>query len=211
MTGGREEVLAFLEGGKEQKSWVKRHLDYTDECCLIWPFASPQGATVQIQGVNVCRLMCTYRNGPPPTPKHQAAHSCGRRHDACVNPSHLSWKTNSENQIERYQQSGLTRRAKLTPEQVKEIRSLEGRAKVIDIAKQFGVSSNNVRSIFAGRLWTDGKTTQKHVFNDDEVNLIRTTPLKEKPAIEWAREFGVHRAVVDRIRRGATYKWVHHD
>jgi hypothetical protein len=208
MTDTREGVLAFLEGGKEQKSWVKRHLDYNDECCLIWPFASPQGATVQIQSVNVFRLMCTYRNGPAPTPKHQAAHSCGRRHDACVNPSHLSWKTNSENQIERYQQSGLTKRSKLTPEQVEEIRSLEGKAPIIDIAKQYGVSSNNVRSIFAGRLWKNPKTSQRHVFNDYEVNMIRTTPLTEKPTVKWAKEFGVHRAVIDRIRRGDTYKWV---
>jgi AraC-like DNA-binding protein len=203
-------IQSLLEGDGDLKTWVRDHLDYqSDRWCLIWPFASRQGATVQVgkPPLNVCRLMCEYRNGPPPTPKHQAAHSCGRRHEGCVNPQHLSWKTNAENQVERYQHSGLTKRTKLTPEQVDEIRALEGRAPVLEIAQQFGISSNNVRRIFAGQLWKNPHSRHR-IFTDAEVIAIRSTPMQEKPTIEWARELGVHRAAIDRIRAGSTYKWV---
>jgi hypothetical protein len=203
-------ILDLLLGDGEMKTWIREHLGYQhDRWCLIWPFASRGGATIQVgkPPLNVCRLMCQYRNGPPPTPQHQAAHSCGRRHEGCVNPRHLSWKTNAENQIERYQHSGLTKRTKLTPEQVDEIRALEGRMQVLDIAKQFGVSSNNIRRIFAGQLWKNPHSRHR-IFSDVEVIAIRSTTLQEKTTAEWAKELGVHRAAVDRIRAGSTYKWV---
>jgi len=206
----QHEIIELLQGDGDFKTWVRDHLDYqNDRWCLIWPFGSISGTTIQVgkPPLNVCRLMCEYRNGPPPTPKHQAAHSCGRRHEGCVNPQHLSWKTNAENQVERYQHSGLTKRTKLTPEQVDEIRALKGRATVIDIAKQYGISITNTRSILAGRLWRNPNPRQR-VFSNDEVIRIRSTPLSEKSAVAWARELGVHRAAVDRIRRGDTYKWV---
>jgi AraC-like DNA-binding protein len=203
-----ERVLSLLEGDGYRKAWIKDHLDYpTDQWCLIWPFTSSAAtATIQIgkPPISVCRLMCEYRNGPPPTSKHQAAHSCGRRHEGCVNPMHLSWKTNGENQIERYQHSGLTKRAKLTPEQVDEIRALENRAPVLDIAKKFGVSSNNIRKIFAGELWKNPHARHR-VFSDAEVIQIRSNKKTER---DWARELGVSRSSINRIRRGETYKWV---
>jgi hypothetical protein len=47
------------------------------------------------------RLMCQLAHGDPPTPDHIAAHSCGRGHEGCVNPNHLSWKTYSENELDK--------------------------------------------------------------------------------------------------------------
>jgi hypothetical protein len=134
----RSTVFAKLEGDSRAKTWVKAHLDYPHkDWCLIWPFGRGEGKTVQFgqDHINLPRLMCEYRNGPPPTPKHQAAHSCGRGHEGCANPHHLSWKTNSENQIERFQHSGPTKRTKLAPEQVDEIRALKDRMKLFDIAR----------------------------------------------------------------------------
>jgi hypothetical protein len=199
-------VLQKLNDGK-RSAWIKAHLDYPNsEFCLIWPFGISEG-TIQVgtPPQNVFRLMCEHRNGPPPTDKHQAAHSCGRRHDGCVNPWHLSWKTNGENQEERYQQSGLTKRFKLTPEQVDEIRSLKDRAKIGDVVKQFGVSYNNIRSIWAGRLWNNTSSLQRRVFTDEEVRMIRTSP---KMNIELAAEFGVLKGVIGNIRTRTTYKYV---
>lgn len=188
-------------------NWIKAHLDYpSSEFCLIWPFGVSEG-TIQVGSPpqNVFRIMCEHRNGPPPTDKHQAAHSCGRRHDGCVNPHHLSWKTNSENQKERYQQSGFVPSKKLTPEQVDEIRSLKDRAKIADVVKQFGVSYNNIRSIWAGRLWNNTSSLQRRVFTDEEVRMIRTSP---KMNIELAAEFGVLKGVIGNIRTRTTYKYV---
>jgi hypothetical protein len=43
------------------------------------------------------RVMCKLAHGPAPTPKHHAAHSCGKGHEACINPKHLRWATPREN------------------------------------------------------------------------------------------------------------------
>lgn len=199
-------VAERLNDGK-RSMWIKAHLDYpSSEFCLIWPFGINEG-TIQVGSPpqNVFRLMCEHRNGPAPTEKHQAAHSCGRRHDGCVNPWHLSWKTNGQNQEERYQQSGLTKRFKLTPEQVDEIRSLKDRAKIGDVVKQFGVSYNNIRSIWAGRLWNNTSSLQRKVFTDEEVRLIRTSTKLQK---DLAAEFGVTKGVIQRICARETYKYV---
>jgi hypothetical protein len=199
-------VMQALSSDGKRVRWVKAHLDYPHEqFCLIWPFGVSEG-TIQLSGsVNVFRLMCEHRNGPPPTDKHQAAHSCGRRHEGCVNPHHLSWKTNSENQKERYEQSGFVPSKKLTPEEVDEIRALKDRAKIGDVVKKYGVSYNNIRSIWAGRLWNNTSSLQRRVFTDEEVRMIRASP---KMSIELAEEFGVLKGVIGGIRRRETYKYV---
>ena len=188
-------------------NWVKAHLDYfNSEFCLIWPFGISEG-TIQVgkPPQNVFRIMCEHRNGPAPTDKHQAAHSCGRRHDGCVNPWHLSWKTNSENQKERYEQSGFVPSKKLSPEQVDEIRALKDRAKIGDVVKQFGVSYNNIRSIWAGRLWNNTSSLTRRVFIDDEVRTIRAS---KKMIKELMAEYGVGKNVILNIRSRQTYKYV---
>ncbi len=202
-------VIQALSGDGKRSRWVKAHLDYPyEQYCLIWPFGINEG-TIQFGSrenkVNVFRCMCEHRNGPPPTDKHQAAHSCGRRHDGCVNPQHLSWKTNGENQADRYQQSGLTKRCKLTPEQVDEIRSLKDRAKIGDIVNQFGVSYNNIRSIWAGRLWNNTSSLTRRVFTDEEVRTIRASKKTNK---ELGQEYGVKHGVIAQMRRRETYKYV---
>lgn len=150
--------------------------------------------------------MCELRNGPPPTPGHQATHSCGRGADGCVNPNHLRWKTNAENQLERYQHSGPVRGTKLTLAQVAEIRALKGKQKTREIANLYGTSETNVRDIQSGR--TRSGPMQRRVFEDREVLLIRATPEAVKSTSQFAREFGCHRSVIERIRFGTTYKTI---
>jgi hypothetical protein len=205
-----ESLLPRLGGSSPTKDWIRKHLDYSDDWCLIWPFSRSQAgyATFGVKATAVHRLMCEYRNGPPPTPKHQACHSCGRGKDGCVNPKHVSWKTNAENQIERYQHSGLTKRAKLTPDQVEEIRALKGKMPVGDIARTYGVTPLNIHRIHAGKLWHKTSTLITRTFSPEEVMLIRSTPWQVKSAGQFAKEFGVNRAAIDRIRTGKTYKWV---
>lgn len=204
-------VLSKLEGDSRAKTWITAHLDYPySQWCLIWPFAGTRGATIQVgvERTNVFRLMCEYRNGPPPTDKHQAAHSCGRRHDGCVNPLHLSWKTNAENQLERFQHSGPQPRFKLTPTQVDEIRALEGRATIYDIAEQFGVSPNNIRSILAGQLWKRDRMDFR-AWTPEEIHRIRTSPsgvAGTVPAL--AKEFGVTTSTIYRIKGGRSYRHI---
>lgn len=87
------------------RAWLEAHVTYEGEECLTWPFgrrSNGYGSIVWNGRASVSsRVMCELRNGPPPTPKHEAAHSCGKGHEACVNPNHLAWKTSVENQADK--------------------------------------------------------------------------------------------------------------
>jgi hypothetical protein len=102
--------------------------------------------------------MCELVNGPPPTTAHQAGHSCGRGHDACVHPKHLSWKTKAENRRDRevHQRKLKNFRYKLTPEKAEEIRQLAGTMTNTAIAEKYGVSRGCVRQIIKGETWMHG-------------------------------------------------------
>lgn len=150
---GRGKGIAFL----------RAHVDFDGQDCLIWPFSrNPNGRGML--GFNgemylANRLMCELVNGPPPTPNHESAHSCGRGHDACVHPKHLSWKTRSENQQERYvhnRKPHYRRRKMLTAKDIAKIRALKGKATVAEICKKFPTSHGNVLNIWRGLSWKDG-------------------------------------------------------
>jgi hypothetical protein len=200
-----ESLLPRLQGNEKSKMWIRQHLDYPHDWCLIWPFSRIQSgyAGFGARKTAVHRLMCEYRHGLPPTPKHQACHSCGRGKEGCVNPNHLSWKTNQENQIERFRQSGYQPQRKLTLAQVDEIRSLQGRMPIVDIASKFNVTALNIHRIHAGKLWRKD-SAHNHIFTADEILRIRASR-GLKVALALAAEFGVSDSTIYRIRKGDSY------
>jgi HNH endonuclease len=105
------------------------------------------------------RLMCELAHGKPPTRKHRAAHSCWVPH--CVNPRHLSWKTNSEIQRERYRRRPKDRhrgqRRKLTAEQVAKIRALEPSHTQRELSGIFGVRQCTINVILRRKTWITGE------------------------------------------------------
>lgn len=137
-------------------------LHYEGDDCLIWPYATIRGyGTFHADGKKqiVSRYVCERSKGSPPTPEHQAAHSCGNGNGGCVNQHHLSWKTQSGNQADRIIHGTSNRgerhgRAKLTEHQVREIRTIGGSLPSDAIAAQFGVSERHIRAILARRTWT---------------------------------------------------------
>jgi hypothetical protein len=205
-------IADILEGDSRSKLWIKAHLDYPHrDWCLIWPFSRDTDGYCQFgeDRHSVHRLMCWHRNGPSPSNKTYAAHSCGRGHDGCVNQWHMNWRTPGENQIERYQHAGIVQpRFRLTPEQVDEILVLRGKFTTSEIGKMFGVSRTNISRIHNGKMWTDTQSRQQRIFTPDEVRLIRSTPWKVRSAVEFAKEFGVSRSTIDRIRGRLTYQYV---
>lgn len=140
-------------------TWLREHASHQDDACLIWPFSIVRGyGNVGINGkiYYAHRYMCEMVNGPPPTPKHQAAHSCGCGHAGCVNPRHLSWKTPSENQLDKREHGTAYkegRRNKLHPQDVIAIRTLKGVRTQDELAEMFGVSRRNIGAILDGRSW----------------------------------------------------------
>lgn len=136
---------------------------YEGDECLIWPYAKGGRGygQMKVAGVRhyVHRRVCEEVNGSPPTPDHEAAHSCGHGHEGCVTKGHLSWKTPAENQADRivhgtHGRGGRNPRAKLTADDVREIRSLNDQIVEKEIAERFGVSSSNISAIRRGKSWT---------------------------------------------------------
>lgn len=136
-------------------------LTYTGDECLMWPFGRKAKGygTVQTDGKthSVHRLVCEHRHGPPPTPDHDAAHSCGHGH--CVNQMHLFWKTRAENEADKLIHGTHNRgerggASKLTEADVHEIRRLLADGAVQQrIADQFGVHLMTINDIKTRRSW----------------------------------------------------------
>lgn len=132
-------------------AWVRAHLDYAEDFCLIWPFSRDShgyghlGHNGQLR--KAYRVMCELAHGPAPSPKHIASHSCGNGHKGCTNPRHLSWKTYSENQVERTTHGRRLpehNRRKLTPQQKIEVQNLRGKKTIPEIAAMYGIKNGTV-------------------------------------------------------------------
>lgn len=137
-------------------------LPFAGDDCLVWPFyRSKSGygwAHIEGHPRPVSRYVCAKVYGEPPTQKHQAAHSCGKGHEGCVNPRHLSWKTRKENEADKIGHG--TRRfgeshpqAKLTTEKVIEIRALRKTHTAQSLADMFQVSKGSIDDICVGKNW----------------------------------------------------------
>ena len=154
-------------GGQTEKGAAQAEMQRASQtedkiACWMWPFNKVAKGYGQIlwngRMSYANRIMCELAHGPAPTPKHHAAHSCGK--SGCINPHHLSWKTPSENELDKRlhgtaqigEGNGL---AKLTDDQVREIvRLRKSGAKQPQLAKQFGVTQPTISDIVNGKRWT---------------------------------------------------------
>lgn len=137
-------------------------LKHSGDACLPWPYArrSDGGGVIQVgrKSIAVSRFVCQLAHGEPPTPEHQAAHSCGQGHEACVSPIHLRWATRVENEADKFEHGTRVCGerhlfAKLTQEQVDRIRSQRGRKRHCELAREFGVTPSTISMIQAGKTW----------------------------------------------------------
>lgn len=145
----------------ERLQWIRDHVSYGGEDCLAWPFGrKPDGYpnVVNFDGLvtPAIRIMCTLANGDPPTPQHQAAHSCGRGREGCISPRHIRWATPVQNAEDRMKHGTQTRgRAKLEPEVVQAIYAKKGTALQTEVARELGVTNQDVWRIWNGISWRD--------------------------------------------------------
>lgn len=132
--------------------------------CLLWPYArNTQGYGIMHarDGVitkAVHRRLCTEIVGPPPSPKHEAAHSCGNGHLGCVAKKHLSWKTKSENQMDRVEhgthaRGGRCWRAAITEETVRKIRAMQATHSQRATARLLGLNRKTVEHVLSKHTW----------------------------------------------------------
>lgn len=148
--------------GEAMRYFLEVVLKYEGDDCLAWPFGRMKngyGRMYENGKMNVVsRLVCREIKGPPPTPWHHAAHSCGKGHEGCCSPKHLRWATPAENHADKIEH-GTTNRgtkacgAKLTEADVIAIHAMKGTMPSRLIGEIFSVKGRTVDNIFGGRTW----------------------------------------------------------
>jgi hypothetical protein len=136
-------------------------LCYDGDECLAWPFSKGRGyGMVWVDGrmVVASRYICELAHGAPPTPEHEAAHSCGKGHEACVTKGHLDWKTPAQNQADRvihgtHDRGERNANSKITEAEAREILALKGVEPPCKIANRLRVSPHTVSKIHSGHSW----------------------------------------------------------
>jgi hypothetical protein len=146
--------------------WIRQHSTYEGDGCLQWPFAKCRNGYGRVNWpdykgtkMTASRAMCIAAHGDPPSPKHEAAHSCGNGHAGCVNPNHLRWATKKENQHDRIRHGTTNRgerqgRSKLTEQDVLTIRQLYPSMTQPALAKRYGVDQSTISDIVLRRRWS---------------------------------------------------------
>lgn len=137
-------------------------LQYEGDECLIWPFARAESGygRLSVDGkLEVAsRYVCGLVYGKPPTPKHEAAHSCGKGDSGCVTKGHLSWKTRQGNKDDELIHGTRNRgerqgNSKLSVSEVREIKAMKGREPARSLSVRFGVSLSHIWRIQNGKEW----------------------------------------------------------
>lgn len=148
--------------GEVQAFFAQTVLTWATDECLPWPYTTPGDGRGYMRhqgrwGI-VSRFACEEAHGPPPTPEHEAAHSCGNASAGCVSPRHLRWATRAENEADKVghgtsQHGERNAQAKLSGAEVAEIRALKGSASQSQIAARFGITQSAVSMIQRGLRW----------------------------------------------------------
>lgn len=131
--------------------------------CVAWPYSRDKDGyadRVKFKGTRkrVSSVICELKNGEKPSLQYEAAHTCGKGHDGCVNPRHLRWSTHKENCADKAEHGTIQRGEKnpaavLRESHVREIMALKGHATHREIGNIFGVSKSTVQHIHTGRKW----------------------------------------------------------
>lgn len=85
--------------------WLMANKGFDGDECLIVPNSLPGSAAsvrYNCKQMSAARAMCIITQGLPENPEFFAIHSCGNGHLSCVNPKHLRWGTNGDNQRDRW-------------------------------------------------------------------------------------------------------------
>lgn len=112
--------------------------------------------TVQGKATKAHRLSLILA-GKQPKVGQLACHRCDNR--ACVNPDHLYWGSYADNNRDasersRYAVGSARKNAKLGESEVLSIRAEHASgARIIDLARKYGVSAPSIRSVTSGRTW----------------------------------------------------------
>lgn len=147
----------------EPMAWLLDHVDHDGDECLPWPYGRCSKGYAQVhlpdgRKVQATRVMCAEAHGEPIDPELQAAHSCGKGHEGCIHPGHLRWATVVENHADKIEHGTIIRgeaqhQAKLTADQVLEIRASAGVVSQADMARRFNIAPSAISKIIRRKAW----------------------------------------------------------
>lgn len=141
------------------RNWMPSFLSHGtwgDEC-IEWPFSKTKKGygifTHKNKRYPAHRFVLIQISGKNPEGL-QAAHECGN--PSCVNPNHLSWKTQIENEKDKIRHGTLRRgtessRAKLTDADVLNI--FASQEPQYALAERYGVHKATIQTIKSGKTW----------------------------------------------------------
>ena len=140
----------------EARFWAKVDRGAADTCWLFTGFRDRDGyGRTRVTGMRATasRAAFFYTHGYWPT---VARHSCDN--PPCCNPAHIIDGTHDENMRDRDSRGRVAHgehagKAKLTLDDVLEIRTLVGLCRVTDLARSFGVSTHTITAIKRGVSW----------------------------------------------------------
>lgn len=145
-------------------AWITAHVDHDGDACLTWPFKARYSngyGSAWFRGglTGAHRVMCILAHGEPPFEGAEAAHNCGKGREACLNPRHLRWATQEDNNNDKILHGTTLAgdrnpQARLTWNDVSAIikRAAAGE-KHTTICLDYGVNRSNVSQIVRGVTW----------------------------------------------------------
>lgn len=136
--------------------WKNVHKYGADECWLWMGFIDGQGygrLVVAGKAIFAHRIAFYLANGSWPK---TARHTCD--HSWCVNAAHVVNGTQLDNIRDRNDRGRTARgercgSAKLTEDEVRQIRALRGTMPYVEIARVFGVGKTLIGAIMLGQKW----------------------------------------------------------
>ncbi len=154
--------------------------------------------------------------GPPkPGPEYMCRHLDGNTKNNRID--NLCWGTHKENINDRLDNPNDTK-IKFTRDDIIKIKNLliEGKHKVCEIAKMFGVSSSAIQLIKNGHHWPDiGPDLSKYnikrkrkKLDADTVRKIRKLLKTNMLIKDIAAKYDIGETMVSGIKRNIYYKWV---
>lgn len=187
-----------VDGDGKTHAWIRDHQNYPHkDWCLIWPFFRDKNGrgVIGIAGRRnfAHRVMCKQVHGEPPTAEHGTAHSCGNGHLGCVNPNHLSWKTQAENLKDcakhgTQPRHSLGPRGHFSPHEVAQIRRLLQSHTQLAIAQMYGVTESTISDIARGRYYT--RPPKINYWTPEEDEKIRYGMRRGLNFSQMAKEIG---------------------
>lgn len=157
---GRDLHAPFLAKPGTGMKLVEAALLHTGSDCLIWPLGKTKSgrAAFLVAGKMhyVSRYVCERKHGPAPSPRHEAAHKCGKGDKGCYSPNCVYWATPSENIADKVRHGTDFRgerspNAILTDAEARQIYKAKGARE--DLAKKFGISPTTVSRIKLGQRY----------------------------------------------------------